>query len=502
MTARPANKLAAPRFNFLALDPVTGKTRVVVLGLKNTDGLAVDRRGNICMTFGFPQPHVAVYSPQGKLLKRMGKARARAGPWDRDTLAHSTQIAVDRNGLIWVAEAMHPRRVSVWDPKLGKCVREYFGPTHYGASGAVIHPRDPNIIMGEGCEFRINPKTGQAVMQGLVVANSMIPLAARFCEGPDGREYLAGVYQGSIWNPRDPRKPKRIEIRERVGEGDYKLRAAIRPEPRAKRTVFWADSNGDAKEQPGELTHLDRVLDSTVHHLRVISINQDLTLYGYDVAAKAGLQIKVNAFTSCGAPVFDLNNARKLPTKRGAVPSPDNRLVLSHDNSWFYCHEVKTGKLLWRYANTFAGSGGSQHACSAALGMIRGAYGIVGSGLLKAPVGAVWAIPTNCGEWHLLTENGYYLSRLFQPDTSKRSWPQARVGANMNNSPPGHGFEDFGGSLTQGKDGNLYLQAGKLALWNLGLTGLDKIRPLKGGNLTVNSSEFLKAKAQPVLSLK
>lgn len=486
----------------LALNPITGQTRVVVTGLVNTDGLAVDKRGNLCLTFGFPKPHVAVYSPQGKRLVQMGKARRGAGPWDRDSLAHSSQISVDSAGLIWVAEAMHPRRVSVWDPKQAKCVREFFGPTHYGASGAVIHPRDPNIMMGEGCEFRIDPKTGRAMMRGLVVGNSMIPQAARFCEAPDGREYLAGVHQGSIWNPRDPRRPKRIEIRERVAEGDYRLRAAIRPEPRAKRTLFWADQNADGKEQPGEVAYFDRVLDSTVHHLRVICMAPDLTLYGYDATAKAGLQIRVKAFTACGAPIYDLARAKRLPSHRGPVPSPDNRLVLSHDHSWFYCHEVATGKLRWRYANSFADSGGSHHACAAAPGMIRGAYGIVGSAMLKDSVGALWAIPTNCGEWHLLTEHGHYLSRLFQPDTSKRSWPAACVGADMNHSPPGHGFEDFGGSMTQGTDGNLYLQAGKLALWNLRLHGLEQIRSLKGGRIIVTPADVQRAASQPVLRLK
>ena len=30
--------------------------------------------------------------------------------------------------------------------------------------------------------------------------------------------------------------------------------------------------------------------------------------------------------------------------------------------------------------------------------------------------------------------------QIGQPDTSKRSWPQAHVGANMDNSRPGHIF--------------------------------------------------------------
>ncbi len=134
--------------------------------------------------------------------------------------------------------------------------------------------------------------------------------------------------------------------------------------------------------------------------------------------------------------------------------------------------------------------------------MIRGAYGIVGNGLLGYPVGAIWAIPTNCGEWHLLTEDGYYLSRLFQPDTSKRGWPDTQVGANMDSSPPGHGFEDFGGSMTQGKDGKLYVQAGKLAVWNLGLDGPESIRPLNGGRIKVTAKDVAKARESLVLSLK
>jgi len=485
----------------LELNPTNGEFKVAVDGLTNTDCLAVDGKGNLCLSFGYPKPRIDVFSPDGKLLSTMGKARRGVGvPWDRDTLIHSTEMAVDKNGLIWLAEAMHPRRVSVWDPSLGKCVREYFGPTHYGASGAVINPRDPNLVLAEGCEFRIDPETGRSTMLGMVAVPE-IPNAARFCESSDGRQFLATVHQGTSWNPRDPRRPKRIEIRERLGEGHYKLRATVVPQPKMRRTAFWADANDDAKEQPEELSYLEAVLDSTVHHLRVICVNSDLTLFGYDAAKKNGLMIKLKGFTDCHAPIYDLVNSKRLPIKRGPVPSPDNRLVLSHDHSYFYCHDVESGKLLWIYANSFSDSGGSHHACKPTRGMIRGAYGIVGAGLLDNAAGAVWAMPTNCGEWHLLSEDGYYLSRLFQPVVSRRGWPNARVGANMDNSPPGHGFEDFGGSLTQGKDGKLYVQAGKLAVWNLGLSGPETIRSLKGGVLRVTAEDVERAGKVPVLSL-
>src|SRR5205814_4477392 len=57
-------------------------------------------------------------------------------------------------------------------------------------------------------------------------------------------------------------------------------------------------------------------------------------------------------------------------------------------------------------------------------GLITGAYGIVGTA--KLPVGQVWVVGTNVGEWHLLTENGFYLARLFQSDPLKVKWPRSQ----------------------------------------------------------------------------
>ena len=62
-------------------------------------------------------------------------------------------------------------------------------------------------------------------------------------------------------------------------------------------------------------------------------------------------------------------------------------------------------------------------------------------------------------------------------------------GAILDNVPPGLGGEDFGGSMRQGKDGKVYIQAGKTGLWNVEVTGLDTIQEIPGGKVTMGADD-------------
>lgn len=77
------------------------------------------------------------------------------------------------------------------------------------------------------------------------------------------------------------------------------------------------------------------------------------------------------------------------------------------------------------------------------------AFGFIGNAQLPEPVGTIWGINTNVGEWHILTGEGFYLTRLFQGDPQKQKWPdKALPGAVMDNCPSGLGGEDFGGTVS------------------------------------------------------
>jgi len=485
------------RKNVVIFDPETGKTKPVLTSEAPINVLTLDKRGNIYVATDGPLNQIHAYSPSGKLIRKMAKAggRKEGGTWDPDTLRSVWGLAIDQNDRIWAAEvALAPMRMSAWDIKTGKFVKEYFGATHYGASGGAVNPHDPSILMGESCEFRLDPKTGHGDLLGVIPGGKQFSFA-RYCTGANGKLYLAGSTKGSRWGGGVPRQ---IRIYERVADGVYLWRSAIRVE--GNKTIFWADENGDQIEQENETRTMKTGFSIGGYYHWSMTLNTDMTFYGVrttDPDKGKGMQIKVGGFTRCGAPKYDLKSAKTLMKLSAPLSSPDNRFVVSCDtrDKLFRCYDIATGKLKWSYPNTFHGVHGSHYAPPRPIvGVIRGAFGFVGNAQLPEPVGAVWAINTNVGEWHLLTEDGYYLTRLFQGDPRKRKYPKAEPGAVLDNVPPGHGGEDFGGSLVQGKDGKLYIQAGKTSLWSVVVVGLESVKALARGTVSLSEKDVLRAR--------
>ena len=175
--------------------------------------------------------------------------------------------------------------------------------------------------------------------------------------------------------------------------------------------------------------------------------------------------------------------------------SEDGRLMVynghyAEDHSDFQCWDIESGKLAWTYPNNFVGVHGGHNAPPPAVGLIRGAYDLVGSVKLPDPVGNLFVIATDKGEWHLLNGEGFYISSLFQPDGLKVQWPDpCSPGAIMDNTPPGMGGEDFGGSICATPDGQLYVQAGKTAFIDLKVVGLDALKRLAKGSFAVSDDE-------------
>jgi len=471
--------------SILALDPVTGETTAVIAGLLNAAGVTADAQGNIYVATGRPDHQVKVFAADGAEKGAIGRkgGRPALGPWVADGMLAAHGIVVDPKGQLWVMEAdSYPKRVSVWDTRTHKLTREYFGPTHYGASGAAISVKDPTVMVGEGCEWKMDPATGRSVCVGAF--ERQIRGFARFCYGPGGREYVSLIGSGPI------------KVYERLGPADYKLRAVITT---GQNTTFWSDENGDEKEQPGEITTIHKRLTfggygGGTPYPWSMNMNHDFTLYSGNGPS---FQIKVSGFTSCHAPKWDPADAVELPPLMGPLSSLDNKLVVSCDGSsaWIKCYDTATGKLRWTYPNSFMGVHGSHKAPPPRGGLLRGVFGFVGSANLPSPVGDIWAMNSNVGEWHVLTGEGYYLTRLFQGDPLKVSFPEKAVpGAILDNAPPGLGGEDFGGSLTQAKDGKVYAQSGKTGIWNVEVVGLDTVKTLGRGKIRIEAGDLAKAK--------
>lgn len=489
----------------LAVAVQAGASRVMgAFPLEGKDwvsAIAVDKAGAIYCGLTGDHHYVQVMEATGKLTRTLGRKSGRRllGAWDPDGMFQISAMAIDPNGRLWVTEKDgNPRRVSVWDTTAGSFVKEYFGASTYGASGSGVNPVDPLLMVGQGCEWRLDPKTGVATVLGTIDRNGM--MASRFGFSPDGRLFLA-VTPGFL-HGRFP-----IRFFEKVKDGVWKLRAMLAPaeQDKTKLVKAWADENDDALEQPEEVKTYPDDLGAWIQGW-YMAVTPDLTCYG---GAK---QIRVTGWTPCGSPVYDLTQAKLLPAPadskhRGGMGaqwnagSADGRFVLwngsyGNDHATVDCYDIASGKRMWTYPSNFTGVHGSHRACAPEVGMIRGAFDICGSVKLPEPIGNIWVIPTNKGEWHALTEKGYYLTSFWEGDPMKMEFPpEAIPGADCTRCPPGAGEEAFGGSITLGRDGQFSLQGGHSSFWNVKVNGLEKTKALAGGKLTLSAADVETAKS-------
>ena len=216
------------RRNVVAVNPQTGAVKPVLTGLGGVGGVTADEQGRLYVSVQGNVQQVQVFTAEGKPVGAIGRkgGRPALGPWVQDGVLNPTGLVVDKEGKLWVAEANEtPKRFSVWqaragaDKKEGAFLKEFFGPTHYGASGGAINPRDPNVMAGEGCEWRIDPKTGRDVCLGTI--ENSVHSATLYAEGSNGKLYLVTSKAGMGY------PIGRLTIRER--QGDAQLCACARP---------------------------------------------------------------------------------------------------------------------------------------------------------------------------------------------------------------------------------------------------------------------------------
>jgi len=394
--------------------------------------------------------------------------RSLAGPWQADGLRSIRGVALAADGKLWVAEGDgFPKRISVWDTtgEEGKLVREFFGPANPSARDAAINPLEANLMFAQGCEWRVDPKTGRAACLGVITREAVD--AARFGVGENGHAYLVTARGSELPS---------LSIFERLGDGNYSLRARLFPADKdgveisdpakgiATQTIVWSDENGDGKADPAELHGWPEVV-----RFRAEWTGQDLSLQGASVGGdRRSWRFKVNDWTPCGAPRYE-SGRTDLPKDEGEL-SADGRFVLAvpRTDAAVECQDSADGHTLWK------------------LPLPAGDQATVGTALLPAPLGNIWMVASARGSWRLVNADGFELAQLLEADPAKVHWPKiALPGADMI-----HAFVGAArGSLAHGVDGKLFLQAGNSAYWSMEVAGLEKVKALAGGKMNVPASK-------------
>ncbi len=153
--------LAVSEGKVVSIDP-TAKNYTVVINhdLVAPAHLTTDTAGNIYVSDWGTSFQVKEFSPQGTLIRAIGKPGGRPwiGKWDPSGMLVPHGVAVTNDGKLWVAEDdTSPPRISVWDTSTGNLVRDYLGPTAYGGGGLFwADPTDISSIFGLNTIFHVD----------------------------------------------------------------------------------------------------------------------------------------------------------------------------------------------------------------------------------------------------------------------------------------------------------------------------------------------------------
>jgi len=128
-----------PPFTPAALPAAAAAAPLITKKLDDPHGITVDRIGKIYVSDRGKSHQVKVFSPQGKLLRTLGKPGVpAAGPYDELHMNKPAGIAVTDAGEVWVAEEdFRPKRVSVWSPE-GKLRFAKYGPGRIPEPGELV----------------------------------------------------------------------------------------------------------------------------------------------------------------------------------------------------------------------------------------------------------------------------------------------------------------------------------------------------------------------------
>jgi len=501
---RGGQLLAVSGRSVVSLDPATGTTATVIReGAADPAGLAVGPDGSIFISDRSTHT-VRVFDAAGRQVREIGK---RGGPykgaWDSERMVNPRGLAVSANGWLWVTEDRNtPKRVCAWDLNSGRIVKEKYGPTNYGASGAGFDSADHTRWIGQGTQWKLDFDKHTArptsILGGLFGASNyeFVRKDGRtflICFGgyttisellPDGtRKDLAMVASthrfcfGMRWNP----PPEFIEAFNRAYPNRIGKHSDKGP------GVLWVDRNGDGRLQVDEFdfsTEADDFAGAYWGH-----DFYDLTIR---VPARVGGKVRLvtlepDGYYPGGAPRYPrLNDACKAGVP---IDLAHNHLETSVDRFGnLVCNSdprmkcfAPNGRLLWSFPNRWTGVHGSHNAPLPETGVMQGALYFLGMAPFDDKAD-VFIMNGNHGRFFVLTSDGIYLDEMFK---------DVRMGASVDAYLIGG--ECFGGFFGRADDdGNYYLQSGHTDYRIFRIDGLRQARR-SSGTITVTPAQVVAA---------
>jgi len=479
---------------------------VVSTGLERPHSLAVDAEGRIYVSD--PAAHqVKVFRKDGTFSHAIGikGGRPKPGRWVPEGMHNPTGVAVDPQGRLWVAERdWSPKRISLWTTQ-GGFIRDFIGPTNYGAGGGFADSQDKTRVFGNGCEWRMDYEANQAE----IIANSFTSPENGELLRFGGREYFMGGRRQLYLRDGDA-----FRLIMTFGSARERTLEAVRdyhPHRSGKHNFIWTDLNSDGEIQENEVLFGDGPSWGT-GYWGSIWLDEDFSintvwggLNGYE--SRHVVRIPRSGMTDQGVPVYDVTRARtvydetQLPEGRIQRSGPSQLYLALRDRILFGTNPIQavdpSGRTLWTYPNRWGHVHGSHHAPmppddATLIGMLA----CIGHADTGGPLGRIWAANSNMGRLYLMTTDGLMVASVFQDSRlAPEPWPEQAVPG----TPLGAvtiGTEWFGGYFFRSEPTDeYYLLAGSTSYNLIRLDGFNTLQPLDGAALAFTVEHMAEAEA-------
>jgi hypothetical protein len=269
------------------------------------------------------------------------------------------------------------------------------------------------------------------------------------------------------------------------------------PWPKELSGFVWTDANGDGRMQPEEIEF------ASVEESEGVTFDSQLNAYVFVTRTRGPGIFKLTreGFNSIGAPIYRWAKAKQLEGNRVVEVGQDGSLLD------FTSLRGPDGRLRWSYPSDPRGA--VSLASKKWQEMLPGAINRIHAlrGVIKAPgeLGDVYMLQSTDGMCYLLTrDDGLFIGTLFKPFAFGPGWdtiPEAKRGMNLES----YSLQDecFNGSLVQAQSSGQGFAKGHYYLMGLArsaileLTGLEGVRRLPGGSVTLVEGTGLYAKATP-----
>ena len=445
----------------VTIDPAT-KAAITLIDhdLAAPHDITTDSAGNLYISDWGNSFQVKVFSPQGLLLRAIGKPGGRPwiGPWDPNGMLLPRGVAVTDDGKLWVAEDdASPNRVSVWNSATGALLRDYLGPAPYGGGGNFwVDPLETSTVVADGTLFHVDyaKKTWTPISTPYRRLSQPAAFTPNGMSGGepgtrtivhDGHQYVfcsTGNYQLVVLRRDGDRLTPVAAVgcrgrfitgngtQEQIWDSDIGNHRIAGYYPaffggHSGDNYVWIDKNGDGQVQPGEmqwahtLTRGDKYVPGLLPEAVSgwgFGVGPDGAIYlaGFCGDRNVVSRLDLQGWSSGGAPLYDLSAAQPLivsPSSegiQGLFVDDHNRLLVTRPYEWnksktaLDCFD-RNGKLLW----SIAAPAGRQQADDFLADNIIGEFWEPGG----EEVLASWLWHGNYKPY-LLTADGLYLCSL------------------------------------------------------------------------------------------